>query len=489
MTSSSGYHEQPQQGPERSRSSRRDCGGQQDAGLTELLVLAPTRHSPDASAPYEDEARNARQKSLNGYSYAALSEEIAPKPTSTSQQSGERSLEEEQVRATGSNGCLVSGRATRQTADNDGQGENQTRSPHSASATRLYTISHLVFFSILGTLARLGVEAITSYPSVPVTPSVLWPNLGGSLALGFLLEDRRIFREEWGRFSCSEEWSFHPAALESEDADRVQHAFRNHGKVKKTIPLFIGLATGFCGCFTSFSSFIRDAFLALVNGLPSLSSDPMAIPPRSGGYSFEAVLAILIVHTAVSLSALKVGAHIALALESITPTLPFKTIRKILDPLTVFLGFGSWIGAMFLTAFPLQPYWRGRVTYALAFAPLGCLLRFYASKNLNPLIPSFPLGTFAVNIFGTIILGMCFDLQHSMAIAEDIMSCQVLQGVMEGFCGCTTTVSTWVAELNGLRRGHAYVYGLTSVAAGVLFLIVIMGTLQWSHGFQRPVCV
>ena len=71
-------------------------------------------------------------------------------------------------------------------------------SPLSATATNLYTISYLILFSILGTLARLGVEAITRYPQAPFTSAVLWANVGGSLFMGFLAEDRHLFREEWG---------------------------------------------------------------------------------------------------------------------------------------------------------------------------------------------------------------------------------------------------------------------------------------------------
>src|SRR5438034_4208652 len=36
--------------------------------------------------------------------------------------------------------------------------------PLSSFATKLYTVSHLIFFSILGTLARIGLQALTHYP-------------------------------------------------------------------------------------------------------------------------------------------------------------------------------------------------------------------------------------------------------------------------------------------------------------------------------------
>jgi hypothetical protein len=64
--------------------------------------------------------------------------------------------------------------------------------------TSLYTLSYLTFFSILGTLARVGIEALTLYPGAPITTPVIWANFAGSLFMGFLAEDRKLFLEEWG---------------------------------------------------------------------------------------------------------------------------------------------------------------------------------------------------------------------------------------------------------------------------------------------------
>ncbi len=492
MSSSAGHIEYSKR-----RLSRPKTGQSQnvepDAELTELLVPAATSPPAFLSAPFEAKAQEAANQPIrfSKYSNIELPEVVTPKPASVHRPENQRGLSVEQLKTRESNKCFVPDyacpRSQRATVSKESQGQSSSQSMLASPATTLYTIAHLILFSILGTLARLGVEAMTFYPSAPVTSSVLWPNFAGSLILGFLNQDQQIFRQEWGCFSSPEEWSFHPSNLESNDADAVQTAMQSHVKVKKTIPLYIGLAVGFCGSFTSFSSFIRDAFLALSNGLASPLAGP-SIPSRNGGYSVEALLAILILHITVSISGLKLGAHIAMAVEPIMPTAPFKAVRKFLDPIIVFLGFGSWVGAIFLTAFPPDQAWPGKVTYALLFAPLGCLLRFYASKHLNPRIVAFPLGTFAVNIFGTIILGTCFDLQHSRTIGTDLLSCQVLEGVMDGFCGCATTVSTWVAELDGLKRRQGYIYGFTSVTVGLSFLIAIMGSLQWSQGFQKPIC-
>lgn len=348
--------------------------------------------------------------------------------------------------------------------------------PLSKSATHLYTVSHLIFFAILGTLARLGLQGLTFYTGAPVVTGVLWANLTGSLVMGFLAEDKNLFREEWG---------VHPSSAQG------------HKAVKKTIPLYIGLTTGFCGCCTSFSSFMRDVFLALANALPDPSIGSSAPTSRNGGYSFMALVAVLLLTVSLSLSALIFGAHLAIALGSYTPTIPFKVTRRILDPAMILLGWGCWLGAVFMAIWPPDrngavEVWRGRAVFAIVFAPVGCLLRFYVSLYLNGRIPSFPLGTFVVNMFGTGIEGMCFDLQHVSGlagVAGSLTSCQILQGVMDGFCGSTTTVSTWAAELNGLsKRRHAYFYGTMSVSVGLASLVVIMGSLLWTRGFDAPAC-
>ncbi|KKA24035.1 hypothetical protein T310_1916 [Rasamsonia emersonii CBS 393.64] len=342
--------------------------------------------------------------------------------------------------------------------------------PVSKLATKLYTISYLIFFSILGTLARLGLQALTFYPGAPVVTGVLWANVGGCILMGFFIEDRNLFREEWGA-SGNE-----PPSTDS-GADVMAAWIKKHKTVKKTIPLYIGLTTGFCGSFTSFSSFIRDAFLALSNDLPNPSAGTTGAISRNRGDSFMAVVAVIIVTVSLSMSSLFFGAHLAIALDPWTPVVPFRFTRKVLDRVVVLLAWGCWLGAVFMAIWPpdrmhTEETWRGRAIFALVFAPLGCLLRFYLSLYLNARLPAFPLGIGAAQVITSKSL---------------LTSCQVLQGVMDGFCGCATTVSTWVAELHGLgMRRHAYVYGAASVGIALAFLVVIMGSLKWTIGFASP---
>lgn len=351
-------------------------------------------------------------------------------------------------------------------------------------ATGLYTVCYLIFFAIFGALARIGLTALTEYPGAPVVTGVLWANVGGCLLMGFFAEDRNVFREEWGVKSLQKETP----------QQTPEEAMKRHKAVKKTIPLYIGLTTGFCGSFTSFSTFMLDVFLALSNDLRNPNTPD--IIPRHRGYSFMAVVAVILYMLSLSLVSLIFGAHLAAGLDRLTPTIPFSFLRKILDPTIVFLALGCWTGSIFLALFPpdrhlgIREHWRGDAVFAVVFAPLGCLLRYYVSLWLNPRVPAFPLGTFAVNIFGTMVLGMCFDLQHARNVVgmNRRSGCQVLDGVMDGFCGCTTTVSTWVAELHSLRLRQAYVYGLVSLGTALAVMVVIVGSLRWTVGLDKPVC-
>ena len=342
---------------------------------------------------------------------------------------------------------------------------------------------------MLGTLARLGLQNLTEYPGAPVIFGVLWANFGGSLVMGFLAEDRMLFLYEWGTPTYDRKVS---RAREQEigsgsdslniDLDAAKKA---HVAIKKTIPLYIGLSTGFCGSFTSFSSFIRDVFLAMSNDLvsPDVDDSPTG---RSGGFSFMAMVSVILTTVCLSVSALFIGAHLAIAVEPMTPSLPYQFMRKFLDRLAVPVSIGGWITVIILAVVPPHARWRGDALLALAFAPIGCLARFYAAIYLNGRIISFPLGTFVANIAGTAVLGVCWDVAHLPV--GGVLGCQVLKGVQDGFCGCLTTVSTWVAELAALRRGHAYVYGIASVGVALAILIPVMGGLRWSLGFEATHC-
>lgn len=353
-------------------------------------------------------------------------------------------------------------------------------------ATQLYTHSYLILFSMLGTWARLGLTSLTMYPGAPVTFPVIWCNFGGCLLMGFLAEDQMLFRQGYGAPGSAHDATNAVNAGETDLRPQTSSTTRKtRQEIKRTIPLYIGLATGFCGSLTSFSALIRDAFLAMSN---DIISPDIGYPPRTrpGGHSFMAFLAVVITSIGLSVTGLFLGSHLAMELERITPTLPYKFTRKFFDRLMVPVGIGSWIVILFMSLFPPHAAWRGTPLLDLVFSPLGCLARFYLSTLLNGKISGFPLGTFAANVLGTTLLGMFWDLTHLPDAG--LAGCQVLTSLQDGFCGTISTVSTWVLELATLRRTHAYIYGAASVLTSLIMLIIIMGSLRWSQGFVLALC-
>ncbi|QIW94769.1 hypothetical protein AMS68_000287 [Peltaster fructicola] len=402
--------------------------------------------------------------------------------------------------------------------------------PPSPWLRELYTISYLIFFSFLGTLARTGIEWLTFYPGAVIITPVVWANFAGSLIMGFLTEDNKMFQDEWAepfttpksekrtskQSRISKQSRYSGRTTLSQDFERFQR--KERAKIKKTVPLYTGLTTGFCGCFTSFSLFARDMFLALSNDTPSPINHPAAPAagataisttqtlPRNGGYSFMAVVAVIITTLALSIGGFVAGQQLALLLERVTPRIPTKLTRLFLDRLVVVLAFGCWLGAIFLLIWPpdrpggplsagswANETWRGIELFSMVFCPVGCLIRYFASKKMNALEPSFPLGTFAVNMLGTAIIAVCYDIQRiglgDSGVGGGLLGCQALEGIIDGFTGCLTTVSTLVAEIVALKRKYAWSYALSTIIGGLCLVVVIMGPVRWTIGWSDPVCI
>lgn len=385
--------------------------------------------------------------------------------------------------------------ANRQSAQEVQEQKQDTTDTTAQWLTQLYITSYLIFFSILGVLARIGLQALTVFPGALIANTDLWANFGGSFIMGLLREDRMLFRRHWRQeLENAHRVPSNSSTDASQDADhgKLQDAAsKSFAAAKVGTPAYIGLAVGFCGSFTSFASICRDAFLAISDNLnTSTASTAVATSShrsRPAGDSVMALLAVLILEIGLSIVALNFGAHLAAALARPAEKIPVWNLSRLMNPLVVLLGPGCWLVAVLLAIWPIHDAWRGKVVLALVLAPIGCLLRFQLSVRMNRLVKSFPLGTFTANVFGTCVLGLAYDLQVS-SVGAGIVSCQILQGIMDGFCGALTTVSTWVLELDTLRLKHAYLYGLVTLAIGVGFITTIMGSLRWTGGFQDPTC-
>jgi len=321
----------------------------------------------------------------------------------------------------------------------------------------LHVSAWLIIFSVLGTLARLGLTALTTYPGSPAG-GILWANFAGCVVMGFLSEDRRLFANHTRPPDVYEKGQPRPAGS------------------KTTLPLYIGLTTGFCGSFTSFSSFLLVSFNDLANISPAYDGRP------TKGYNFLDFAAYVVATLCLSYGGLQFGAHVAIFLHPVIPALPYR-LHRTLDWLAVPGSIGVWAGAILMAVF--IPKWRGIALFACVFAPLGSFGRFWASRLLNPIVKSFPLGTFSVNMVGTAVLAGLTLGRHEVAVT---VGCEVLRGLADGFCGCLTTVSTFMVELRGLKSKHAYIYGGTSVVSGMCLMIVILGSYIWTHESVATKC-
>lgn len=120
---------------------------------------------------------------------------------------------------------------------------------------------------------------------------------------------------------------------------------------------------------------------------------------------------------------------------------------------------------------------------ALCFGPFGAILRWYLSLyNSKPLCKRFPLFTFLPNVAASClscameIVGSIVYRDGASAYRHFVMYGQ--GGVMVGFLGSLSTVSTWVNELDGLssrRLFWAYRYGVSSVVVSQLASVFILG--------------
>ncbi|KAI0327134.1 hypothetical protein GY45DRAFT_1167291 [Cubamyces sp. BRFM 1775] len=294
--------------------------------------------------------------------------------------------------------------------------------------------------SIFGVLARLGLQAITTYDGRSIFP-LAWVQAAGCLIIGFALG----MKEPFGRF---------------------------YG------PLYTAVTTGFCGSLTTFSGWQLDVFTSWINGTSSHRDWFRDAIDGVGKTVFT---------LAISLSAVSFGAHLATLVVPVCPALPppSRRIRYSLSAVAVCI-----YAAAFPIYFRLPVAYRHEVTAALLFSFPGTLSRYLLSVYLNPRLKLFPLGTFTANMFGTGLLGMLQVLQ-SLPSPDTLSShsCAILRGLADGYCGCLTTVSTFAAEVDALDNRRSWLYVTLSWLVSQCLLAVIIGpSIGAGHVHRAATC-
>ncbi len=103
----------------------------------------------------------------------------------------------------------------------------------------------------------------------------------------------------------------------------------------------------------------------------------------------------------------------------------------------------------------------------------GSVLRFIIGKTLNNTENGFPYGTFLVNVFGSLLIGVILGL----ALKNNTLTDNQTLLLATGFCGGFTTFSTFAYENHlYLKTGDFTSFAIYTIASFVVgFLAVFLG--------------
>lgn len=164
-----------------------------------------------------------------------------------------------------------------------------------------------------------------------------------------------------------------------------------------------------------------------------------------------------------------------------------KNETPMIDWIVILSAFISYLVGLLIYFYAPKP-WRHRATFPILLSPPGTILRYGLSK-LNAMQPwkdRFPIGTFIANIAATLILAGVFASQRLGVTSHT--KCNALYAIQQGFCGCLSTVSTFVVESKTIpRKRWKWIFVLGSIVLGHVCVLGIVGGIGWTRGYQ-PVC-
>ena len=185
----------------------------------------------------------------------------------------------------------------------------------------------------------------------------------------------------------------------------------------------------------------------------------------------------------ISMSSLFLGIHIGTTLLPVMPKLrpPSSAVQYAVPIISVLV-----YGATFPAYFCLSASFRHQATAALLFSFPGTLTRYVLSILLNARFKVLPVGTLVANEFGTSLLAMFHALQ-GLRPPVSPGACSILQGLDDGYCGCLTTVSTFVSEMRVLGSRKGLLYGTISIVLGQVLVVLVLGSAVWTGSVSSQI--
>ena len=323
------------------------------------------------------------------------------------------------------------------------------RQSHCCSSGRCYVQKaglrqHASFFfalslaSYVGVIVRIYLGQLKRWNGVPLF-GAFYAEVVGTAVMGFVAAHKRFLQ-------------LHPAVYQ-------------------------GLATGLCGSITTFSSWNSEAATVLLQVNNGEAPDNVT---RIVGWA-----TVILLGLGMPVAALVFGSHVAALSPLSDRRRPAEEGERqaisprcrALEDATVLIAWLLASGLVVVLPLHFEQY---DLLFSVAFATPGTYLRWHLAP-LNAAVSNFKLGTFAVNILGAWLLGGVFVIQAHFDDVLDTVGKAALVGVVNGFCGCLTTVSTFAAELTSLPLRSAYLYGLCSLLTAQVGLVVILGSYFWTR--------
>lgn len=199
-------------------------------------------------------------------------------------------------------------------------------------------------------------------------------------------------------------------------------------------------------------------------------------PSSHHTYSASNYLSVIVSIFASSYLGFLLGRHLSVALLPSSshqsrriPRCFNKTFAMFLFPILILFSFLVLI--LLAVLLPTDSYTY--LIYSLIFAPFGSLTRYIFGILFNT-NGNLPWGTLLSNTLGSFLYLGIIALHSYLHISSFLIK-QILISLIQGYCGCLTTVSTFILELTSIeKRRSAYMYFILTVCP-VQILFIIFG--------------